>query len=53
MAKAVPGSNLAAYVTYREMQADYAVRIQQTASKDKDAKGAPTSTRCSRRGWIG
>ena len=27
MVKAAPGSNLAAYVTYREMQADYAVRI--------------------------
>ena len=27
MAKGAPGSNLAAYVTYREMQADYAVRI--------------------------
>ena len=27
MVKALPGSNLAAYVTYREMQADYAVRI--------------------------
>jgi len=41
MAKSVPGSNLAAYVTYREMQADYAVRIQQSTSGGKDAKGAP------------
>ena len=38
MAKSVPGSNLAAYATYREMQADYAVRIQQSTSRDKDAK---------------
>ncbi len=35
MAKALPGSNLAAYITYREMQADYAVRI--TKVKDYGA----------------
>ena len=37
MAKAMPGSNLAAYVTYREMQADYAVHVNQgTGSKEKE-----------------
>ena len=38
MAKAAPGSNLAAYVTYREMQADYSVGIQQSAGKEKGAQ---------------
>jgi Thioredoxin-like len=32
LVKSTPGGNLAAYVTYREMQADYAVRI----TKEKD-----------------
>jgi hypothetical protein len=37
MATAMPGSNLAAYVTYREMQADYAVHISQgTGTKEKE-----------------
>ena len=37
MAKAMPGSNLAAYITYREMQADYAVHVNQgTGSKEKE-----------------
>jgi thiol-disulfide isomerase/thioredoxin len=36
-AKAAPGSNLAAYITYREMQADYAVRVNQgTGTKEKE-----------------
>ncbi len=37
MAKSTPGSNLAAYVTYREMQADYAIRVNQgTGTKEKE-----------------
>ncbi|HBI43981.1 MAG TPA: hypothetical protein DDY78_14195 [Planctomycetales bacterium] len=37
MAKVMPGSNLAAYVTYREMQAEYAVHISQgTGTKEKE-----------------
>ncbi len=38
MAKSAPGSNLAAYVTYREMQAGYAVGIQRSAGKEKGAQ---------------
>jgi hypothetical protein len=35
LAEAMPGSNLAAYVTFREMQADYSQKISDTANFNK------------------
>jgi hypothetical protein len=35
LAEKMPGSNLAAYVTYREMQADYSLKISDTAHFNK------------------
>ena len=53
MAKSVPGSNLAAYVTFREMQADYAIRIGQATAQPPPRTATTASPNCSRRGSTG
>ena len=51
MAKSAPGSNVAAYVTFREMQADYAIRVGQAtgAAAPKDGNDSFTKLQLA---WI-